>query len=824
LPDQSEKMKQKLLLTLATSLLISTNIFSQYQAGTISGSLKSEDKLALTAATVALCRAKDSVVLFATQADTSSGFLFHSISTGNYLVKITSTLLETYYTKPFILDSSTRSIKLQPIILVTKRPVTLEKVVVTGKRPLLEHQIDRMVVNVDAMISAPGSNALEILEKTPGVSIELSGSVSLNGKANVLIMIDGRPTNLSASDLTAFLRSLPGGTLDKIELIDNPPARYDAAGNAIINIKLKRNKLQGFTGSVSAGFSQGKYFRSNDVLNLNFNHKKFSLNTSVGYNRDAGFVKNTGGRIYYSEDGNIESALKSENFSGNKSDAITGRVTIDYAANKKTSYGAIINFNSRYSEDHQMYENSELNNKQLYDSLSLGVTDIDSRWRGGGANLNLLHKFNGQGRELSADLNYLRYTNHGNQYLTNTVHDADNAIIYQDAFSYYLPSALDIYSGQVDYVHPLANKARIDAGFKTSQVTNNNELSLMGVPPVNAMPGTDKSNHFIYRETISALYLNTRKDWRRFGFQAGLRVEHTNSAGDQLGNQQVAASRFRRNYLNAFPSFFMTYKLDTTNTGFIDLSYSSRIRRPNYQMLNPFEIFVDNYSYTSGNPLLTPQLANQLEIKYRYKKYFGIGFQQGFYTDVIFQITETKDKIFVTSPQNVAKGVISSLNFNGMVPLTAWWNLNVSGNIFRAKLTGNTAEGKLEQETFSFRGSVLNQFTLGSGWNAEINAYYNGKDLNGQRTYDPRYRFNAGIQKKILKGKGTLRMTAEDIFYTWKAEEVNNGLKNAISYNTSQTDTRRLAFAFTYSFGKENNSKKRSLNENSASEEKSRVD
>ncbi|HTE24239.1 outer membrane beta-barrel protein [Flavitalea sp.] len=817
-------MIQKLLLTFLAAIFISFNIFSQYQPGTISGSLKSEDKVALTAATIALCRAKDSVVLSSTQTDASSGFLFHSISTGQYLIKITSTLLETYYTKPFILDSLKRAIKLQPIILVTKKPVTLDKVVVTGKRPLLEHQIDRMVVNVDAMISAPGSNALEILEKTPGVSVELSGSISLNGKNNVLIMIDGRPTNLSASDLTAYLRSLPGGTLDKIELIDNPPARYEAAGNAIINIKLKRNKLQGFTGSVTAGFSQGKYFRSNDVLNLNFNRKKFSLNTSVGYNRDAGFVKNSGGRIYYSEDGNIESELKSDNFSRFKSDAITGRVAIDYAANKKTSYGAILNFNSRYSEDHQLYENRQSDDKPLYDSLSLGITDINSRWRGGGANLNFLHKFNGQGRELSADLNYLRYTNRGNQYLTNTVHDADNAIIYEDEFSYYLPSALDIYSGQVDYVHPLANKARIDAGFKTSQVTNDNELSFMGVPPVAGLPDLDKSNHFIYKETISAIYLNTRKDWRRFGFQAGLRVEYTGSDGDQLGNQQVARSSFRRDYLNAFPSFFMTYKLDTTNTGFIDLSYSRRIRRPNYQMLNPFEIFVDNYSYTSGNPMLTPQLANQLEIKYRYKKYFGIGFQQGFYTDVIFQITESNDKIFVTRPQNVAKGMISSLNFNGMIPFANWWNLNVSGNIYRAKLTGNTSDGKLEQEAFSLRGSILNQFTLGSGWNAELNGYYNGKDINGQRSYEPRYRINAGIQKKILKGKGSLRLSFEDIFYTWKAQEVNHGLRNAISYNTNQSDTRRLAIGFTYSFGKDNNSKKRSLNENSASEEKSRVD
>jgi hypothetical protein len=817
-------MIYKLLLTFFATVLISFNLFPQYQPGTISGSLKCDDKTAATSATIALCQARDSMVLSSTQADTGLTFFFHSVKTGRYLLKITSTSLETHYTQAFMLDSLKRALNLQPIILARKKAVTLDKVVVTGKRPLLEQQVDRMVVNVDAMISSAGSNALEILEKTPGVSVELSGGISLNGKNNVVIMIDGRPTNLSTSDLTAYLRSLPGGTIDKMELIDNPPARYDAAGNAIINIKLKRNKLQGFTGSISAGFSQGKYSRSNDVLNLNFNRKKLSVTTSVGYNRDGGFADNNGGRVYYSEDGNILSELKSQNSSTYYSDAITGRVTADYAANNKTSYGAILNINSRYSEDHQLYTNIQTVDKLFYDSLSLGVTDLDTRWRGGGGNLNFLHKFNGQGREISADLNYLRYTNHGNQNLTNNLHDADSGMIYQDEFSYYLPSTLDIYSGQVDYVHPLAGKARIDAGLKASQVTNDNELSVMGMPPVSGLPRSDRSNRFIYKETISAFYLNTRKDWRRFGIQAGLRIEYTISDGEQLGNQQVARSGFRRDYVNFFPGMFMTYKLDTTNTGFIDLSYSRRIRRPNYQMLNPFEIFVDSYSYSSGNPMLTPQFVNQVEIKYRYKKFFGIGIQQGFYNDVIFQITETNDKIFVTRPENIARGMISSFVFNAMIPVAGWWNINVSGNVYRMKLTGNTADGRLEQEAFSIRGSVLNQVTLGSGWNAELNGYYQGKDISGQRIIDPRYRINAGVQKKIFKNKGSLRLSIEDIFYSWKAQDVNRNLSNAISYNTNISDTRRLALGFTYSFGKDNNSKKRSLNDNSASEEKSRVD
>ena len=820
-------MKTNLLLL--SMLFIGQSLFCQNYNGTASGVIEGRDDHTVVAATIELCKLPDTLLIKTQRSDSGGKFLFRGITGhGEYILRISSGEYKNYVSPAFRIDSNHTFKNFNLIVMERKDAVSLKEVVVSAKKPLLEQQIDRMIVNVDAMIGAPGSNALEILEKTPGVTVEMAGGISLNGKNSVLVMIDGRPTHLSSNDLAAYLKSLPGGTLDKIELIDNPPARYEAGGSAIVNIILKKNKLQGFTGLISAGYNQGVYGRNNNSLMINFNRKKLNISSSFGYNRDEGFNSNAGTRSYFDENGNPESSLGSVNESKNYGSSLNGRLAIDYAFNSKTSYGFIYSLNRRSSHDDQLYTNVQFNNIKDIDSTSVSMADNDAKWSGASYNFNFLHKFNNEGRELSADINYIGYRNRGIQNLRNIVTSPDNPVAGDDSFVYYLPSDINIYTGQVDYMHPLPGKARIDAGFKSGYVINDNELSFVGdaLPSgsPSGQPGYDKSNHFVYRETITAFYVSARKEWKRFSVQGGLRLENTNSDGNQFGNTSVAGSRFAKNYTNAFPSFFFSYKLDTNNINFIDLSYSRRIRRANYQMLNPFLFFVDNYSYTAGNPLLIPQTAHQLEIKYRYKKYFGIGFQQTFYNDVIFQISKAEDKIFITSPENVARGAISALNVNSGLPVTKWWNLNLNGNLLYLHLMGSAHGVSLEQKTYTYRASVLNQFTISSTFTAELNGFYSGKDLSGQRIIDPRYRINTGVQKKILKGKGSVRLTIEDIFYSWKQKDVTINLNRASAANINVSDTRRVGIGFTYSFGKDSSKKKRTLNENSAQEEKTRVD
>ncbi|RYZ44317.1 MAG: TonB-dependent receptor, partial [Sphingobacteriales bacterium] len=420
--------------------------------------------------------------------------------------------------------------------------------------------------------------------------------------------------------------------------------------------------------------------------------------------------------------------------------------------------------------------------------------------------------------------NYILYRNRGNQHLFNEVKDEDGKQDFSERFTYLLPSDMNIYTVQADYLHPLPKKLRIDGGFKAAHVMNDNEFRIADQVPGSGSNVSDRSNRFIYRETISAVYISSRKEWKRISMQAGLRVENTQMDGNQLGNSTVGGSRFKKNYTNAFPSFFASYKLDTSNVNFLDLSFARRVRRPNYQYLNPFVYFVDQYSLSAGNPDLNPQFAYQLEFKYRYKRYFGIGLQYNYHNDVIFQVTEAVDKVFVTRPRNVAKGVITSLITNATIPVATWWNININLNLAHLHLQGEAYDQAIDQETFSIRSNMNQQFTLGNGFSAEIVAVYNGRDINGQRYIDPRFRLNAGVLKKMLKGKATIRLSVDDIFYGWRQQEESRSLQNALAYNLYVSDTRRGAIGFTWAFGKESSKRKRTLNENSAQEEKGRVD
>ncbi|RYG02804.1 MAG: TonB-dependent receptor [Chitinophagaceae bacterium] len=588
-------------------------------------------------------------------------------------------------------------------------------------------------------------------------------------------------------------------------------------------MRLKRNKLQGLTGSLSSGYSQGKYARSVNSLLIGYSRKKINISSSIGYNYDAGFNKNTGRRNYSDEYGKPLSFIEMDGGSKNFGNGVNGRIAVDYTLTKRTNIGAIYNVNQRSAKDQQYYNNLQGTDQAGTDSLFSGLTNINSDASGAGYNLNLLHRGKSDGEELSADLNFSKYKNEGFQYLFNRISNGQ-FVFDETVFSYQLPSSTEIYAGQIDYVRPMKAKARIDFGAKASHVINDAALDLLGELPVNAAPGSDRSNRFVYKETIAAGYVNARKEFKRFSTQAGLRVENTIAAGNQLGATNGSSSTFNGSYLNFFPSVFLTYKADTNNINFFDLSFSRRIRRPNYQSLNPFLYFVDNYSYSVGNPALRPQFGNHIDLKYRYKRLLSIGVQYGIYSDVIFTVVENKDQVVINSPSNVADGYITSFVTNLNLPVAKWWTSNINLNFYRLKLTGTAGSQKLDQETFSVRGSVNNQFVIGKGFTGELNLTYNGQNIAGQRVIAPNYRVNAGLQKKILKDKASIRLVAEDMFYTNRQVDETRGIAGLMAMNTNWSDSRRIGFSFTWSFGKDKGGKRRTLNENSAQEEKSRVD
>ncbi|MFD1140119.1 outer membrane beta-barrel protein [Larkinella insperata] len=811
------------LILLFFPLLVSLVTRAQSIDTTIRGLVKDELNEPLPGATVILYRAADSTLVRGETTQSNGKFAFTGLTSNVYYLRVTSVGMKEYRSGSLTIDEAHPVLAL-PAILLSPSRTTLQEVKVVAKRPLVEQEIDKTVVNVDALIGSAGNNTLEVLEKTPGVTVGTDGEISLNGKNGVLVLIDGRQTYLSGPDLAAYLRSLPGGSLDKLELMTNPPAKYDAAGTAIINIRLKRNRVQGFTGDVSASYSQGRTVRSNEVINLNFNRKKLNVFGGLSYNKDGDYADNFYNRTFYGENGALISSLRLQNNFRTSSQGLTGRLGMDYAVSPKTTYGFVVSMQSRPRREWRDITSQNFNASSLIDSVGVGGTNGNFSWKNKSANVNYNHRFDQAGREITADLSYAQYESDGVQRLTNVMVLPDGTPLNHSEFLFNLPSDIQIYTAKADYVHPLKNKFLLEAGIKSSLVNTDNDSKYYTVIDHNKVPDYGKSNHFIYRENINAAYVNTRKEWKLLGIQAGLRVENTLANGRQLGNAEVQASSFDKNYTRFFPTVFVRYKLDTVGKNTVSLSLARRINRANYQLLNPFVFLRDTYSYTAGNPFLNPQYHYQYELKYQHKTHLGIALQYNRFTDVIFQLTETVGDLFITSPRNVAKGYILSLATNLSLEPTKWWRLNANLMGARMALQGTAYTEKLTPGIFHARLNAVNQFQLKKGWSGELIGFFATKDLAGQTITEPRYRVSFAVQKKMLKGKGSLRFMADDLFHSWRQNDRTVSLKQAVAYHTGISDTRRVGLAFTYRFGKETFARKRRHTDNAADAEKGRVD
>ena len=811
----------KTLFTILTSCLISLNAIAQ-TGNTISGTVKDSGNESLPGASVRLLKATDSTLVTGEVTDANGNFRFINLENNTYLLAISAMGQKDFKSTALTVDATHSSIALPAIILLPAKSIELAEVMVKAKKPLIEQEIDRTIVNVGSMIGSATSNTFDVLGKTPGVSVNANGEISLNGKGGVMVLIDGRSTYMSGADLAAYLKSLPGGVLDKIELMDNPSARYDAAGNAVIDIRLKKTRTGGLTGSLALGGSQGRYMRSNDAVNLNYNQRKLNLFANLGYSYEKNYGDDEFSRRYYEGTGTLKSRVGLKNDQTTASNGYNINLGMDLAATSKTVLGAILNLNGSSRKGNFSYESAQRNALDELITSGNGSTVSRDIRNNTSMNMNMLHKFNDKGRELAVDANYLNYHTRGMQDLENRLFNEDGAITSRELFRYRTPSEINIYTLKADYVHPLKNKARLEGGFKSSYVDNDFIFNHYNTNDDNAVIDNRRSNHFQYRENINAAYVSGEKRWKRFGMQMGLRLENTIANGNQLGNDSVLAMRFTKNYTKLFPSIFLNYKLNDENA-FV-LMAVRRINRPNYQMLNPFVFYKDQYTYSAGNPHLIPQYQDRLELKYQHKHFLNMGLSYNRFTNGIFTTIQAQGDTFTSRPDNISRGYMILLNTSLSGQITSWWYNNTTLRLSRITMKGPLYTEALNYATNVARLELNNYFNLGHGWNAELGGYYASRDVNGQAQTSGMFRVNGGIQKKIWKGKGTVAMNFEDLFHSWVYHNRSFSIRQSDYYQVNRTDTQRISIALNYKFGKETFARKRRHNNNASDDEKGRVE
>lgn len=696
----------------------------------------------------------------------------------------------------------------------------LKQVVVSSKKPLYEVKIDKTVVNVDASPSNVGTNVIEVLEKAPGVNVDKDGNISLKGKNAVLVMIDGRPSYLTPADLYNYLKSLPSTAIDQIELMTNPPAKYDASGNAgVINIKTKKNKTMGFNGTYNASIGQGVYNRHSNSLNLNYRKNKLNIFSNMSYSNWGGF-NNLKILRKYKDDNNIVKAIFDQSaFAKNKEDNnINVKIGFDYSISNKTNIGAIlsgfVNPESSFNDNISLLKNAE--NK--IDSIVNSKNSITNTWKNISTNFYLQHKFDSLGKELSIDIDASTFNSNSNSLLINSILNADNSFRSKEELLGKFPIDIQIVSIKSDYTYPLKNKGKVELGAKSSYVETTNEANFFNILPLGQTIDYNKTNSFNYKENINAAYLNYSKEIKKWGFQLGLRAENTNSNGYQKGNAQRTDSSFTRSYTNLFPTSYITYTANEKNQ--YTINFGRRIDRPSYQDLNPFVFYLDNFTYNKGNPFLQPQISNNVELAYTYNQFITTTLNYSV-TNKIFQESMIQDG-YATIVQTNNIGIKTNYGISTNIQYEA--KKIFSSNIYLAythdNYKGEVAGDKLDLSADMYLISLNNQFKFNKGWSAELSGWYRTKGVEGQLLINPLSQVNMALQKQVLKNKGTFKFGVRDIFLTNFPSGIIRFSKTEANFS-NRRDSRIFSLSFTYRFGK--SFKAVSKKVTGAEDEKSRI-
>lgn len=790
------------IFTISFFLFLAVIASAQNKKVKLSGTVNDGVSKPLAAATVSLVQVSDSLLVKTAITNKEGQYEFLDIAGGDYIVSITSVGFEKKSSERFTLGAEDKVLELLQLHPAAKG---LSEVIVSSKKPFIETKIDKTVVNVDASPTSAGATALEVLEKSPGIMVSNDGAISLRGKAGVIVMMDGKPTFLSPADLANLLKNLPASAIDQIEIMTNPSARYDASGNSgVINIKTKKGKTAGFNGSIMAGittsfFSLGKtlYVIPKSQNSISFNYRKNKINFFGNYNPNVfkGRSQLEIHRRIIDENKTVlgyRDVLTQFQFGNNNH---TLKLGLDYQADKKNTFGIVV---SGFTfSGHPTPVTTTTTADENYNPLSVMISKTDNRikFKNLTTNFNYRHQFDSTGRELTADLDYIAYDNTSRMTLTTDFYNGNGLPVGDPLLlKGQLPAKINIYSFKSDYVHPLKNNGRIEAGIKSSFVSNDNLVNYTRWDGAKWVDDA-RSNHFIYDENINAAYINANKQYGKWSLQAGLRLENTNAKGYQVSND----STFKRNFTNLFPSAFISYAVDKDNS--FTVSYSRRITRPNYQDLNPFTYFLDSLSYRKGNPFLLPQFTHNIELSHSFKSKLITTVNYNSTTDVISQLVKPDgDLLFLTS-DNVARFRNIGIAITAPVPVTKWWMSNIFVNVFNNHYEGIYENKPLDLSYTSFMINMTQTFTIKQGFTVEMSGFYRARGVNQLNIDEPMYLLSFGAQKQVLKGKGTVRLNLRDPFwlqrYKGKTEYdiVDSKVQN-------KWDNRQVTATFTYRFGK----------------------
>lgn len=791
------------LLTISVLVCSINKTFAQtISPAKVTGQVTQAGNKPVEFATITLLKATDSTLVKGAIADIGGQYEFEQIKPGKYLVAAAYVGMTKAYSPVFEVNGT--AVKVATLTLGTDAK-NLKEVNVTGKKPFVEQHLDKMVVNVENSIIGTGSSAMEVLEKSPGVTVDKDDNITLKGKSGVMIMIDGKLTNMTSQDVAQLLKSMPSSNIETIELITNPSAKYDAAGNAgIINIKLKKNRTVGTNGNITLGAGYGRTPKWNGGLNLNHRNEKLNVFGSYNYSH-----RENDQHIYLfrtSNDNGKFTSFDQHNQTKFQTEYHSAKVGVDYFINKKHTIGVMVDAGLR-DMTYPLASKVLIGSREAIDSTLRTSSDNGGNWNRMAYNVNYKGILDTLGRELNVDLDYAINKETKNSHIYSTLWDAiGKNYMRGDTSRSAQPSSIDIKTVKVDYVHPLKNQAKFEAGLKLSFVETDNDARFDSLRSSNWIYDANRSNHFIYTENVQAAYLNYHRQFKKFGMQLGLRGERTDVKGNSVTLNRVTDTA----YFNLFPSLFLSYAVAKNHQ--LGLNYSRRLQRPDYENLNPFEFYLDRYSMMSGNPYLKPSYANSMELTHTFKQFLTTTLGYTHTKDQMTQVVEagvdkaTGDSTIMRYKfLNVASSDNFTMSVSFPIPITKWWNsfTFLSGNYAKYKAVVNNNNVEVQGGGFMVR--TQHSFSLPKGIAAEVTFFYLSSQVADEGLFrmKPMYAMDLGVSKQILKKKGSLKLAVNDVF---NCQSFRGSFENAgrYTYVRSKWESQQVKMTFSYRFGNTN--------------------
>lgn len=788
-------MPIQMRLLLLPFLFFFITVFSQTPKGTINGRIvDSLSNTPLARATIQYSREGKGSSINGFLSD-STGMFSIPVGEGNYQLRIAYAGYREYQTKWLLVSDTITTIQVGDIRLSLGKN-TLEEIVVQAEKSSMQLSLDKKIFNVGKDLANAGGSAMNILMNIPSVSVDPEGNVKLRGSDNVRILVDGKPSGLVSIKGGSGLQNLQASMVEKVELITNPSARYEAEGmSGIINIVLKKDRRQGFNGSVEVITGNPANFG----LATNFNYRKKNINFFINYGI-AYRMQPSKGNLFqetYVKDTTLifkqNDRVKFKGFNNNV------RGGLDYFFNEKSVLTAAYLY--RKSQGKRLrdirYDDyiNNLNNLKGYVNRTQDEDEVEPNAE---VTVNYKKTFQQKGHELTAEVKYLDYWENSDQVFTqrsftpNATEILSKSIVQKSVNDEFEKQWLF----QLDYIKPIGKEGKFETGIRSSfrNMVNDylvTEKNSMGI--FSALPGLD--NVFVYDENIHGAYGILGNKTNKLSYQAGLRAEWT----DVTTTLQKTKEKNPRDYVNLFPSAHMT--LDLAKENAIQLSYSRRVRRPFYNDLSPYATFSDSRNFFGGNPDLDPEFSNSYELGHIKS------FDKGVFTSSVY-FRNTKGRIerirkvdgmgnSFTKPENLLSEQAYGLEFTSGYTPYKWWKLDFNFNFFHANIDGSNILPNYKTATYSWFARQTSRFSLKKNLDLQLRMNYEAPQKTVQGRRKAMYYTDFSLSKDVLNERGTLNFNVLDVFNTRKARTVFSG-ENFYYDGYSRFNPRQVNLTFTY--------------------------